>query len=100
MPFWFKLIALAQRMYPPFSLCLKQMDTSLNARLTVETVLKKWPQSISIFLSAGTKCPGCFMEQFCTLEDVAGIYGLRVEELMRDLAECVQSEDQAQRSTQ
>jgi hypothetical protein len=32
-----------------------------------------------------TKCVGCFMQQFCTLKDVAATYELSLEQLIDEI---------------
>ena len=53
--------------------------------MTVEQILKKWPQAYSVFMKHGTKCVGCFIQPFCTLKDVAEIYQLSLETLIDDI---------------
>ena len=53
--------------------------------LTVEEVLKKWPKVFSVFAKNKTKCPGCFMQQFCTLKDVAETYQIPLQELILEI---------------
>jgi hybrid cluster-associated redox disulfide protein len=79
---------------------LQQMDTPLiHVRLTVEEVLQRWPDAFSVFMVAKTKCPGCFMQQFCTLKDVAETYQISLPDLIKDLQECAQTINLTQRST-
>ena len=62
------------------------MDTpTLNIDLTVDEVLRQWPRAFSVFMKNKTKCPGCFMQQFCTLKDVAETYQISSEELMAEI---------------
>ena len=61
---------------------LQGMDTD---QLTVEEILKKWPQTFSIFKNRNTGCIGCFLQRFCTLQDVAETYGVSLQEMKRDL---------------
>lgn len=62
------------------------MDTSgIHTTLTVEEILQKWPQAFSVFMEHKTTCPGCFMQQFCTLNDVAKTYQISVEELIAEI---------------
>jgi len=76
------------------------MDTPLiHVRLTVEEVLQRWPGTFSVFMAAKTKCPGCFMQQFCTLKDVAETYQISLQDLMQDLEKSAQSNNHNQRST-
>ncbi len=60
--------------------------TTIALRLTVQDVLDKWPQAFTAFVNNKTKCPGCFMQQFCTLKDVADTYGLPLEQLIDEIA--------------
>ena len=62
------------------------METnSLHIQLTVDKVLQNWPLAFSIFMKNKTKCPGCFMQQFCTLKDVAETYQISVEKLIEEI---------------
>jgi len=59
--------------------------TMIDLQLTVDKVLQRWPQAFSIFMKNKTKCPGCFMQQFCTLKDVAETYQLSLEKLVEEI---------------
>jgi hypothetical protein len=59
--------------------------TTTDFHLTVERVLQKWPQAFSVFMKNKTKCPGCFMQQFCTLTDVAETYQLSLENMIDEI---------------
>jgi len=59
--------------------------TMIGLQLTVDKVLQRWPQAFSIFIKNKTKCPGCFMQQFCTLKDVAETYQLSLEKLVEEI---------------
>ena len=62
------------------------MDTpAIHIHLTVDKVLQKRPGAFSIFMKNKTKCPGCFMQQFCTLKDVAETYQISPEELVAEI---------------
>jgi len=66
--------------------------------LTVEEVLQRWPQVFSVFMKNKTKCPGCFMQHFCTLKDVAETYQLSSKKLIEEI-ENVSNLENTQRST-
>jgi hybrid cluster-associated redox disulfide protein len=57
----------------------------IDLQLTVDEVLQRWPQSFTIFMKHKTKCPGCFMQSFCTLKDVAETYQLSLENLIDEI---------------
>jgi hybrid cluster-associated redox disulfide protein len=62
------------------------MDTPMiHLHLTVDEILKRWPRAFSVFMKNKTKCPGCFMQQFCTLKDVAETYQISAEELIDEI---------------
>jgi len=62
------------------------MDTpTLHIQLTVDEVLHRWPHAFSVFMKNKTKCPGCFMQQFCTLKDVAETYQISAEKLIDEI---------------
>jgi hybrid cluster-associated redox disulfide protein len=68
--------------------------TMIDLPLTVDKVLQKWPKTFSVFMKNKTKCPGCFMQQFCTLRDVAETYQLSLEKLIAEIknesdSECI-----------
>jgi hybrid cluster-associated redox disulfide protein len=71
----------------------------IHIRLTVEEVLQNWPSTFSVFLTSKTKCPGCFMQQFCTLKDVAETHQISLQDLVQQLEECARKNNHNQRST-
>lgn len=75
------------------------MDTPLiNAQMSVEMILKKWPQTFSVFRSRKADCFGCLLQRFCTLQDVAETYNISLQEMLRDLETCVKEDYPTQRS--
>ncbi|HSK87648.1 MAG TPA: hypothetical protein VK880_04795 [Anaerolineales bacterium] len=64
----------------------------MHTQLTVDEVLQQWPRAFSVFMRSKTKCVGCFMQQFCTLKDVAETYQISLETLIEEI-ESVSDED-------
>ena len=62
---------------------------SISAHFTVEEILQKWPGMFSILLKYKTKCPGCFLQHFCTLKDVAETYGISLELLLQEMTSVI-----------
>jgi hybrid cluster-associated redox disulfide protein len=60
-------------------------ERMIDLQWTVEKVFETWPQAFSVFMKHKTKCPGCFMQSFCTLKDVAEIHQLSLEDLIDEL---------------
>ena len=55
---------------------------------TVEQTLKSNLNSSMVFMSAGTQCVGCYIQKFCTIKDVADIYQIDLDKLLKDLNNC------------
>lgn len=53
-----------------------------NPDLTLDEVMKRWPQTIPVFLSHKMLCVGCLVNPFHTIADACTEYGL-VEESFR-----------------
>jgi hypothetical protein len=76
-----------------------QMDTEFfHAQLTVEEILKHWPQTYLVFRDRNTDCIGCLLQRFCSIQDVAVAYQILPLELICDLEKCVKEPDQSQRN--
>jgi hybrid cluster-associated redox disulfide protein len=70
----------------------------ITLHYTVEEVLQQWPATFSVFMKNKTKCPGCFLQHFCTLKDVAETYGISFEKLLEEITGVIDPE-QSQRSS-
>jgi hypothetical protein len=64
--------------------------TRLHAQMTVESVLKLDLKAWAIFRANNTDCIGCFMQRFCSLQEVAEVYHFPVEDLLEELKQCVE----------
>ena len=57
----------------------------IEGETTVAALLERWPTLVEAFRRRGLSCPGCAMSRFDALDYVAGIYGLRLREWLREL---------------
>jgi len=64
----------------------------ISTDLTVDEVLQRWPKAFSVFIKNKTKCPGCFLQHFCTLKDVAETYQISSEGLINEITGVANSE--------
>jgi hybrid cluster-associated redox disulfide protein len=85
------LFALAQRQKPLLEIDWGTMD--LDLKMTVSELLKHHPSAISVFIKRKMLCVGCPTETFHTLEDVARIYGIALELLLRELRGAIDAQD-------
>lgn len=70
----------------------------IHIHLKVDEVFQKWPGVFSVFMENKTKCPGCFMQKFCTLEDVAETYQISSEKLIQEIERVANSETSQRRA--
>ncbi|OGZ32871.1 MAG: disulfide oxidoreductase [Candidatus Portnoybacteria bacterium RBG_13_40_8] len=61
------------------------INDKITKNMTIDEVLKKYPQTAEIFLKYGFHCLGCAAATFETLEQGATAHGITAEELLEDL---------------
>lgn len=66
------------------------MDPCDSSKMTVEQAFASFPGAAGVFLASRTGCVGCFLARFCTLEDVARVYELPLQDLLGKLRETLQ----------
>lgn len=54
-------------------------------KMTVDDVLRRWPDTAVIFRQYGLACLGCAVAPFCEVTAVASIYNLPKEQFLADL---------------
>ncbi len=52
---------------------------------TVSEVMRRWPQTISLFLQYGTACPGCPVATFHTVQEAALEYRIPLRVFLAEL---------------
>lgn len=57
-----------------------------SAGTTVAEALDGKAGTSAVFIRHDTACVGCYLARFCTLLDVADIYGLSLKELLGELS--------------
>ncbi len=57
--------------------------------MTVAEVLNRWPETVPVFQELKTACVGCVMAPFDTLSDVARIYEIDLDHVMRSLTHAI-----------
>jgi hybrid cluster-associated redox disulfide protein len=63
----------------------------ITKNMTIDDVLKKYPQTAEIFLKYGFHCIGCAAAGFETLEQGATAHGITPEELLEDLNKTIRA---------
>jgi hybrid cluster-associated redox disulfide protein len=66
------------------------METALiSPNLTVDQLLSRWSQVMPVFMRLRMACIGCPMSPYETLDTVAKIYGLPLDNLMNELENAI-----------
>jgi hybrid cluster-associated redox disulfide protein len=72
-------------------------DTDVNMVISddmpIGEVLKKYPQTMKVFLSHGLMCVGCAIARFENIRQGAQAHGIDVEALIKDLNQVAQQAD-------
>ena len=53
--------------------------------LSVEYILRQWPETIPVFLKYRLSCVGCDLSEFEKLSDTARVYHVSIEHFLEDL---------------
>ena len=67
------------------------MPDSLLTDLTIEAILKEWPQTAKVFSHYSSSCIGCAIAPFCTIEDAVNYYGLPEDEFVGALRQAIEN---------
>jgi hybrid cluster-associated redox disulfide protein len=62
---------------------------AIALEVNVAELLKRWPQTIPVFLKYKTACVGCSLASFETLYDVVNNYGIPPDQLLQDLRNAI-----------
>lgn len=68
---------------------------NLDSKMTVSELMRVHPSTIDVFIKRKMLCVGCPTESFHTLEDVASIYDIALEHLLRELQGAINVKDEA-----
>jgi len=64
----------------------------LDPKMTVFELIALHPSAIDLFIKRRMFCVGCPTETFHTLEDVACIYGIALEQLLKELRSVINAQ--------
>jgi hybrid cluster-associated redox disulfide protein len=72
---------------------MSTQEQMITADMAIGDVLKKYPESLKVFLSHGLMCVGCAVARFENIEQGAMAHGINVDALMKDLNEVVAKQE-------
>mgnify|MGYP003574253030 CR=1 FL=1 len=64
----------------------------LDSKMTVSELLRVHPSVMDVFIKRKMLCVGCPTESFHTLEDVARINGIALDQLLKELRGSINSQ--------
>ncbi len=71
------------------------MDSqTISSQLTAAEVMQRWPATVLVFIRYCTACVGCPFAPFETLAEIPAIYGLPLDDFMRDLQDAIDLTDE------
>jgi len=68
----------------------------LDSKMTVSDLMRVHPSAMDVFIKRKMLCVGCPTESFHTLEDVAHLYGIALEQLLRELQGVIDVQDKTE----
>ncbi len=68
-------------------------DRVPKAHHTVNEVMRKWPQTVWVFVQHGMACPGCAVGDFHTVEEAALEYQIPLKAFLAELCNAVHRQD-------
>ena len=67
---------------------------TISSNLTAAEVMQRWPATVPIFIRHCLACVGCPFAPFETLAEIPAIYGLRMDDFIRELQHTIDSIDE------
>ena len=67
---------------------------TISSHLTAAEVMLRWPATVPVFIRYCAACVGCPFAPFETLAEIPAIYGLQLDEFMRELQQTIDSTDE------
>ena len=66
---------------------------TITKETTIEEVVKKYPETMVVFMKHGLHCVGCHVSTFESIEEGAMAHGVDVDALVIDLNKVISSEN-------
>ena len=73
---------------------------TISSNMTPAEVMQRWPATIPVFIRHCLACVGCPFAPFETLAEIPAIYGLRVDDFVRELQQTIDAIDETIAITQ
>lgn len=69
--------------------CKKSAKEPISKDMAIGDIVRRYPQTVNIFMESGLHCVGCAVASFETIEEGAKAHGIDLKKLIRDLNKCI-----------
>ncbi len=66
------------------------VKNKITEDMTIKEVIDKYPEVAMVFMKYNVGCIGCLAASFEKVKDIAGVHGIDIKALVKDLNEAVQ----------
>ena len=63
----------------------------ITEEMTIKEVIDKYPETALVFAKYNVGCIGCIAASFEKVKDIAGVHGIDIKMLIKDLNDAVQT---------
>jgi len=63
----------------------------ITENMTIKEVIDKYPETATVFAKYNVGCIGCLAASFEKVRDIAGVHGIDIKALVKDLNEAVKN---------
>ena len=74
--------------------------STISRSLTAAEVMQRWPVTIPVFIRHCLACVGCPFAPFETVAEIPAIYGLRIDDFIRELQQTIDASGESTAITQ
>ena len=67
---------------------------TILSHLSVAEVMQRWPATVPVFIRHCLACVGCPFAPFETLAEIPAIYGVHLDDFMRELQQTIDATDE------
>ncbi len=66
-------------------------ENKITKDMTIRDVIEKYPETAVVFTKYNIGCVGCIAASFEKVSDIAGVHGVDLNELIKDLNSAVEN---------
>jgi hybrid cluster-associated redox disulfide protein len=63
----------------------------IDSKMTINELMTKYPSAVGVFIKRKIPCVGCPAEEFHTIAEAAGMNGILLKHLLKDLRDVLKT---------